>query len=263
MKYLTLLFLIVFIYSVCSDSDAKLSYAESDLVKSSGDSTHIKNDSGSISYEIKGIELEPDTLITYSEMKSNVSQIRRNIDTSKISYESISSIFSEIVINRIIPYWYGTKWSFNGYTSKPKDGVIACGYFVSTTLLHSGLNLNRYKLAQQSPILEARSLALNSEVIEINNRTISENIEQLKDTLKNGIYFIGFNEGHVGFLYKKQKDIYLIHSNFLDAKGVVLENIENSKVFSLYNRLYIAELSTNRELIKRWITKEEIVIVTE
>ena len=263
MKHIALLFLIVFINSACSDSDAKLSYIESDSVKSCGDSIQIKNYNGLNPSEITGIELEADTLISYSEMKSNVNQIRRNIDTSKLSHDSIASIFSEIVLNKIIPYWYGTEWSFNGYTSKPKDGVIACGYFISTTLLHSGLNLNRYKLAQLSPILEAKSLALNSEVIEINNRTISENIKQLKDTLQIGIYFIGFDEGHVGFLYKRQKDIYLIHSNFLEAKGVVVENIENSEVFSFYNKLYIAELSTNRELIKRWITKEEIIIVTE
>ena len=42
MKYIALLFLIVFIDSACSDSDAKLSYTGSDSVKSCGDSIQIK-----------------------------------------------------------------------------------------------------------------------------------------------------------------------------------------------------------------------------
>jgi hypothetical protein len=40
-------------------------------------------------------------------------------------------------------------WDYNGYTNTPKNGVIACGYFVSTTLKHFGFNLNRYDVAKK------------------------------------------------------------------------------------------------------------------
>ena len=30
--------------------------------------------------------------------------------------------------------WYFTPWTFNGYSETPKEGSIACGYFVTTTL---------------------------------------------------------------------------------------------------------------------------------
>ena len=72
MKYIALLFFIVFINSACSDPDVKLSYTNSDSAMTCVDSIQIKNYNGMNSYEITGIELGEDTLITYSEMKSNV-----------------------------------------------------------------------------------------------------------------------------------------------------------------------------------------------
>lgn len=263
MKYISLIILILFISSGCLDSKTEGSPTENDSIKSNINRNQIKTDGVINLYDITGMDLEIDPSISYFDMRSKISNIKHNIDTTNLSSDSISSIFSDIIINKIIPYWYGTKWSFDGYTSQPNDGVISCGYFVSTTLLHAGLNLNRYKLAQQSPILEAKSLALNSGIIEIFNNSISENISQLKDTLKNGIYFIGFEESHVGYLYKNNKDVYLIHSNFINQKGVEVESIETSEVFSFYNRLYIAELSTNLELIKKWIANTQVFIMTE
>lgn len=39
--------------------------------------------------------------------------------------------------------WYGTNWDFNGTTLSPRQGNIACGYFVTTNLLQSGFLINR------------------------------------------------------------------------------------------------------------------------
>lgn len=47
------------------------------------------------------------------------------------------------LLDSIIPFWYKTVWSFEGHSEVPRQGEIACGYFVSTTLLHAGLKLNR------------------------------------------------------------------------------------------------------------------------
>ncbi len=51
-----------------------------------------------------------------------------------------------------------------GHTAVPKEGEIACGYFVSTTLLHMGVPLNRYKIAQQNPLNEAKTYAAGDSV---------------------------------------------------------------------------------------------------
>jgi len=113
-----------------------------------------------------------------------------------------------------------------------------------------GLNLNRYRLAQQSPINEAKSISIDGSVIEIFNPTREENIAEIRNLLKEGIYFLGFDESHVGYIHKEGSDLNIIHSNFL-GKGIVeTELIENLIAFVLFNRFYIAEISTNSELLK-------------
>ena len=181
--------------------------------------------------------------------------------TSKeITLDSISKIFQKSLVNKIIPFWEGTKWTFEGHTSKPKTGSIACGYFVSTTLQDIGINLNRYKLAQQSPKNEAKSLAVNSTVKVFSEESVSVNIAAINQYLKEGIHFIGFDESHVGYILKEKNQLYLIHSNYIDAMGVIIEPIENSEVFKSYNRFYIVELSTNNSLLNYWINKTPIEI---
>jgi len=175
--------------------------------------------------------------------------------------DSVGEIFKESLLNKIIPFWEGTEWSFEGHTSKPKSGKIACGYFVSTTLQDIGLNLNRYKLAKQSPINEARSLSIDSEVKEISEGSKSDNILAIKEFLKEGIHFIGFDESHVGYILKRNDELYLIHSNYINSVGVEIEQIENSEVFNSYVKFYIAELSTNNELLNRWVNNKPVQVI--
>lgn len=198
---------------------------------------------------------------TYEMTKQKIEVQRTQLKSSNIQIDSIGKLFEESLLNKIIPFWEGTEWSFEGHSSKPKSGRIACGYFVSTTLQDIGLNLNRYRLAQQSPINEAKSLALDTEVKEISETTTTGNISSIKEYLKEGIHFIGFDESHVGYVIKQNDNLYLIHSNYINAIGVEIEQIEKSEVFNSYNKYHVVELSTNEEILKHWINGEQIEIV--
>ncbi len=229
------------------------------------DSTHlIKNNTTSTNPLIKKLselKLTSDSNKSYGEVKRSIKIILDNLKSKEITEEEISKLFKKNLLNRIIPYWEGTKWAFEGHTSQPKKGEIACGYFVSTTLKHIGLNLNRYKLAQQSPINEAKSLALNNEIIEIAKRTKEENIHAIDSILKEEIYFIGFDQGHVGYILKEKGQLYIIHSNYVGLNGVEIEKIDESEAFSHCDRYYIVPISSNLELLKCWITSKEIKII--
>ena len=200
---------------------------------------------------------------TYEMTKRKIRLQRNQLKSNRLSIDSLGKIFEESLLNKIIPFWEGTEWSFEGHSTKPKSGTIACGYFVSTTLQDVGLNLNRYKLAQQSPINEAQSLALNTEVKVIAGESTSANISTINRYLKEGIHFIGFDENHVGYILKKEGNLYLIHSNNMYNQEVEIEQIEKSAVFKLYNRFYIVELSTNEKLLNHWKNKKRIEIVKE
>ncbi len=100
---------------------------------------------------------------TYSATKAAVNRRRQALNTAyeagRITLDSVRQAFTNTLLDDIIPYWYGTDWSFEGHTTVPRSGQIACGYFVSTTLLDAGLRLNRFRLAQQAPEVEATMLS--------------------------------------------------------------------------------------------------------
>lgn len=194
-----------------------------------------------------GITFEPSG--TYNSAKLRVQNAKKTANSGKD--------FENFLLNDIIPHWYGTEWDFNGYTDVPNQGVIACGYFVSTTLLHMGINVNRYKLAQQAGLYEAQTLALNEE----NYRTIY-GIDTLLVVLKrdylDGIYFVGL-DNHVGYLYIKDQIPYFIHSNYIEDK-VMIEKAYYAPAFQS-NVYVVAEISTNEELMERWRTGTTVQVI--
>lgn len=201
----------------------------------------------------ESVEQERDTSIhlssgiPYSKVKSQAEQLRKE--------QANGTVFEEHLLNQIIPHWYGTEWDFNGYTDVPNQGVIACGYFVSTTLKHMGINLNRYHLAQQAGLNEAKSIA----IVDSNYFTVY-GTDQLKKSMqdeKDGIYFVGL-DNHVGYLLKRNAQLYFIHSNYIDDK-VMIEKIDESAAFSS-NIYVVAEISTNETLMKYWHSGEVVKI---
>lgn len=199
---------------------------------------------------------------SYSVLKREIISTRDKIKEKPTSDDSLSSVFTSLLTHQLLPRWHGTPWSFEGHTALPGEGEIACGYFVSTTLRDMGFNLNRYKFAQQLPIYEAKTLSLGEPLIEVSNPNPNERIKQLRLLLQDGIYFIGFDQSHVGYIQKKGDDLFVIHSNYINAEGVVKEKAEESIVFSYYSKLYLAPISTNIPLLQKWINNEEIAIVT-
>lgn len=204
--------------------------------------------------------IKKDTL-NYTDAKREViltkHKLKSSFDKNIITLDSVSKTFTVLLINKIIPHWYGTSWDFNGHTNTPNKGKIACGYFVSTTLKHMGLKLNRYKLAQKGPKDEADFLSCGIGLLTINNK-FEDAIINIKKQTSEGIYFIGFNESHVGYLLNKNNKLYLIHSNFLEPSKVIIEQAEKSDVFKSFENFYITPISNNKILIKKWLNDKEL-----
>lgn len=165
--------------------------------------------------------------------------------------------FEDYLLNEIVPHWYETEWDFNGYTNIPGQGVIACGYFVSTTLKHSGLNVNRYKMAQQAGLYEAQTLALIDENY-ITVYGIDNLMERLREEYTDGLYFVGL-DNHVGYLYIKEGVPYFLHSNYIEDR-VQIQKAYYADAFQ--SDVYVvAEISTNKELMQKWRKNEVVKVV--
>lgn len=201
--------------------------------------------------------------------KGNYTSITNRITSDKAYFKSLyqtnvakaidsaSQYLYSKLLNDIVPHWYGTEWDFNGHTNIPNQGEIACGYFVSTTLKHLGFNLNRYKMAQQAGLLEARMLQPKSELKIYRNLSFESLKQKVNAVYSNGIYFVGL-ANHVGYVLVKDKELYFLHSSYYDDK-VMIELAEKSPCFS--SDIYVfAEISTNRNLVKNWILNARLSV---
>lgn len=205
----------------------------------------------------------------YSNLKQSI-EIKRNMMSAryrtledsiekKLFIDSISVIFTELLLLQIIPSWYGTNWDFNGYTDVPKSGVIACGYFVSTTLKHMGCNINRYKLAQQSGASEAKTIAISQKNIIRMNGDKEVIINKILE-LPHGLYFIGLHN-HVGYIFTNGNTVFFIHSNYI-SDYVCVENALSSLAFN-GPTFWLAPISHNSELINAWLQNQSITVILD
>jgi len=165
-------------------------------------------------------------------------------------------IYTQLIDN-IFPAWYGTEWDYNGYSNIPQKGIIACGYFVSTTLKHIGFKLNRYKLAQQYSSGIVKSLCDNIQYFRNND---TEKLFRYINSKPNQLYVVGL-DNHVGFISKEVDGIYFIHSSYLDPVAVTKEKALISEELIYSNLFVLGHFTENSSLIESWLTDGQIIVL--
>ncbi|MFN6947000.1 MAG: hypothetical protein ACK4ND_18805 [Cytophagaceae bacterium] len=242
----------------CSSSEAQkeesvVSEVQVDTLKSQRNEEYV-----SVSTEVPSVP--------YATQKANISQLKQDLkskfERNELSMDSISKVFTEVMVEKLIPYWYGTVWDFEGHTNTPGEGFIACGYFVSTTLQHVGININRYKLAQQAPIHEAKSLAMGMNVMVLDTLEFTKAMDFLKSTLDDGLYFIGLSN-HVGYLLKKRGELFFLHSSYVAPAKVVVERALDSWPMQVSYVFIISPLSDNEKLMRAWLFNTPVPVVSQ
>ncbi len=69
------------------------------------------------------------TELTYTSVKSEILRIKSNPLIQLLSEHSLSTLVTGLLVDKLIPHWLTTPWSFEGHTPVPREGKIACGYF--------------------------------------------------------------------------------------------------------------------------------------
>ena len=194
---------------------------------------------------------------SYATTKADIDQLRNALSESlkqgNMSLDTIKAEFTNLLVDKIIPYWYGTPWSFEGHTAVPNQGEIACGYFISTTLRDMGLKVNRYKLAQKSPMDEARIISCGDDIQTVVQESTEKAFKEIDRLTAEGLYFIGFDKEHVGYLLKRKGQLFLIHSNYFLPRSVCIEPFEDSRIIKSFSKFYLVDISNNDVLIQHWL----------
>ena len=180
------------------------------------------------------------------------------IKSNKNKIEDIDSLGNYLHIqltDEVFPAWYGTEWDYNGYTNTPREGMLACGYFVSTTLKHVGFNLNRFDLAKMYSSSIVKSLCATP-------ATFNDIDNMFAYILEKGdhLYVVGLSS-HLGFIEKKDGSIYFIHSNYIGPVAVEKELAKNSDALNSSDVFDLGNITGNSELMKKWRDNIKINIV--
>lgn len=168
--------------------------------------------------------------------------------------------FRKALTEEIIPFWYGTEWDYNGYTAKPREGVIACGYFVSTTVKHCGIEVNRYDLAKKYSHAIVKTLCDEERMITIRGNDTTALLTYI-DLQPNDVYVVGL-DNHVGFILKDDEDTWFIHSSYYEPNHVVKERARYSSILAGSNVFVLGHLGTNPQLLGAWL-KGSLILVED
>lgn len=180
-------------------------------------------------------------------------RVASSADKAKILADA-ESLFTKSLMGYVMPHWYGTPWDFYGHTDKPGSGFIACGYLVSTTLKHIGVNVNRYTLAQQWPINIVQSVASRQQTQFF---VTKERAIEAITNMGYGVYAMGLDR-HVGFIKYDEYGMQFVHSNYTGSRSVVAEPVEYSPAFSQTTSYYVGKLSNNEQFLLKWLNDGKV-----
>lgn len=219
----------------------------------------VKNDhqlaEDSLYFELADLDNEK-LLEKYAKLRKNILAKRdllaKETDDSKSEKYLVSTL-----TDSVFHYWYDTEWDFNGITQEPRKGNIACGYFVTTTLLHTGFDLDRVKIAQQPASIIIRTLCNKESIKTFSNGNLKGLKEHLKKG-KDGLYLIGL-DNHVGYIHKNDTSIVMIHADAVNGK-VCRERLDDCSPIVNSQFHMIGYLSGNKELLQKWRNREKIVM---
>jgi len=116
--------------------------------------------------------------------------------------------------------WMGTAWTFSGTSQIPRQGSIACGYFVTTTLEKAGMVLERVRLAQAASEAMIVAITPASSIKRYSNASLEDFLDGVRRQGE-GYYIVGLDY-HTGFLKVEQDGkVTFVHSG--PGRGVVME----------------------------------------
>ncbi len=153
--------------------------------------------------------------------------------------------------------WYGTGWDFNGTSTCPRQGNIACGYFVTTLLKHSGFLINRTHLAQVASSEMIKTFCPPEKIKIITNNQTKKLFDYIKSK-PDGIFIVGL-DNHTGFILKEGANIDFVHSNYdASVDKVVREPLEKSEIIKANGYFMVGDLSHSDATMEKWITGKKI-----
>lgn len=156
----------------------------------------------------------------------------------------------------LFPQWYGTEWDFYGTTETPRQGKIACGYFVTTLLRDAGFKVERATLAQQASEKIILSLVRPAFVQRFRQVPLADFVTAIKQKGA-GLYVVGL-DFHVGFLLHDGTELYFVHSAYANPAEVMKEVASKSAILDDSKYRVVGALTADEQLLTKLLISSKI-----
>ena len=197
---------------------------------------------------------------SYQKIKDSIAAKRKEFSIKypsanslnhKNAVEEISNYWINVISNELYSKWKNTPWDFNGTTTQPQHGAIACGYFVNSLLQDMDLKINRTKLSVCAASQMMKTLTPQQRIINLSYLSYDSFNDKLKEYGK-GVYIIGL-DFHTGFIVNDGIETWFIHSNYIGRKGVTKEPVLNSAALRSSKTRWLISLTNDKDFIERWL----------
>lgn len=175
---------------------------------------------------------------------------RNRSETDTISSQWVD-FWIETIGTDLYEAWKGTAWDFNGHTSKPHQGSIACGYFVTTILSDMGMSINRIKLSTYPSMQMMKAICPDQKIQNLSNLGMEEFDARLTGIGKS-VYIIGL-DFHTGIIVSDETGNWFIHSNYIKRQGVIKEAVLASAALRASRTRWIVSLTSSKTAMNNWL----------
>ncbi len=158
----------------------------------------------------------------------------------------------------VFPAWEGTPWSFYGNSWAPRQGSIACGYFVTTALFDTGLRLQRTLLAKQGSEKLIKNLTTEAHITRYRHISQADFVRRVS-ALGPGLYLVGL-DFHVAFLRVSEGGaVQMVHASWIRPAKVIREAADSSPALGSKYRV-VGKISADDDLVKAWLLGQPLAV---
>jgi hypothetical protein len=175
-----------------------------------------------------------------------------------VSLDKARQLWLKSLDMTVFPAWEGTAWSFYGNSWAPRQGSVACGYFVTTALFDTGLRLQRTLLAQQSSEKLIKNLTSEAHITRYRRISQADFVRRVSK-LGPGLYVVGL-DFHVAFLRVREGGaVQMVHASWIRPAKVIREAADSSPALGSKYRV-VGKLSADDELVKAWLLGKVLAV---
>lgn len=199
------------------------------------------------------------TAVDYPEMVARIADQRSELENIRLQDGESEKLLDAARLlycrsfAELAGQWLGTAWDFNGITQKPREGKIACGYFVTTLLRDAGFDVERSRLGQQASEIIAKTMTAREFIRSRSGETLADFVAACRKHAP-GVYLVGL-DFHTGYLVNDGAELWFVHAAYgTAAQYVIVEKARGSPYLEHSKYRQVAFLTEDQNFLLGWLS---------